>query len=166
MADESVRRGRGRPKEDLYQKYVAGHEDAVEEACQNGTDIKGLAMLLGCSAKTISTIKREYPEFRQLVEVGNIVADDEIVSALYKRAKGYNAEETVTEVKISPDGSAQTTYVKKVTKHIPPDTTAAIFWLKNRKRKEWSDRQDVEVQSTEPITINILRDATGGRKTE
>ena len=28
--------------------------------------------------------------------------------------------------------------------HVPPDTTAAIFWLKNRKPSEWRDAWQVE----------------------
>ena len=31
------------------------------------------------------------------------------------------------------------------TKHYPPDTTAAIFWLKNRQKSKWRDKQDHEI---------------------
>ena len=30
------------------------------------------------------------------------------------------------------------------TEHYPPDTTACIFWLKNRQKAAWRDRQEVE----------------------
>jgi len=29
-------------------------------------------------------------------------------------------------------------------KHYPPDTTAAIFWLKNRQPAKWREKQEVE----------------------
>ncbi|MDR8011858.1 terminase, partial [Escherichia coli] len=29
-------------------------------------------------------------------------------------------------------------------KYYPPDTTAAIFWLKNRQKDKWRDKQEVE----------------------
>lgn len=28
--------------------------------------------------------------------------------------------------------------------HYPPDTTAAIFWLKNRQPAKWRDKKEVE----------------------
>lgn len=33
---------------------------------------------------------------------------------------------------------------KEVTKHVQPNTTAQIFWLKNRKPAEWRDRKDID----------------------
>ena len=154
--EEQEKKRMGRPPENinLYEKYVAGKEEEIEKYCEQGADLKGIAKLLGCGLTTLKRIKKAHPEFVELIKVSSEVADDEIVSALYKRAKGYDVEETVTEVKVSPSGAAQTTYVKKVKKHVPPDTTAAIFWLKNR-TKEWSDRQDVNIDATQPINITI-----------
>lgn len=146
----------GRPPENisLYDKYVSGKEQLVEEACEKGADLKGLANLLGCGLTTLKRIKKNHPEFADLIKVSGEVADEAVISALYKRALGYEAEETVTEVRVDPSGATQTTFVKKVKKHVPPDTTAAIFWLKNR-TKEWSDRQDVNIDTTQPINITI-----------
>ena len=144
----------GRPPEDLYKKYVEGKEELIAEYCEKGADMRGLAKLLGCGLTTLKRIKNGYPKFVELVKVSSEVADDEVVSALYKRALGYEAEETVTEVRVDPSGATQTTFVKKVKKHVPPDTTAAIFWLKNR-TKEWADRQDVKFDSSQPINITI-----------
>ncbi|MBQ9093290.1 MAG: hypothetical protein IJY03_04755 [Prevotella sp.] len=154
--EEQEKKRMGRPPENisLYDKYVAGKEEEIEQACEKGADLKGLANLLGCGLTTLKRIKKAHPEFVELIKVSSEVADDEVVSALYKRALGYDVEETVTEVKVSPSGAAQTTYVKKVKKHVPPDTTAMIFWLKNR-TKEWSDRQDVNIDTTQPINITI-----------
>jgi len=38
----------------------------------------------------------------------------------------------------------------------PPDTTAAIFWLKNRRRDQWRDKVDVD-QNVQ-VTVNFQRD--------
>lgn len=144
----------GRPTEDLYAKYIAGKEQDIERWCEEGADNKGIAQLLNISLSTFKRIKKDYVAFAELLSIGGEVANDDIVSSLYKRAKGYEAEETITEVRVSPNGGAQTTFVRKVKKHIPPDTTAAIFWLKNR-TKEWSDRQDVTLDTSQPINITI-----------
>ena len=37
------------------------------------------------------------------------------------------------------------------------NTTAMIFWLKNRKRKEWRDKQDIEHSGEMGIEINIVK---------
>ncbi|WP_418482688.1 helix-turn-helix domain-containing protein [Frisingicoccus sp.] len=38
-------------------------------------------------------------------------------------------------------------------KEVVPDTTAQIFWLKNRKRETWADRQNIEL--SQPIDESI-----------
>ena len=37
----------------------------------------------------------------------------------------------------------------EVDKHYPPDSTAAIFWLKNRQPKVWRDRVEQKVVLSE-----------------
>ena len=38
-------------------------------------------------------------------------------------------------------------------KEVIPDVTAQIFWLKNRKRETWADRQNIEI--SQPIDDSI-----------
>ncbi|OFI46743.1 hypothetical protein BG262_02795 [Floricoccus penangensis] len=40
-------------------------------------------------------------------------------------------------------------------KHMPPDTTATIFWLKNRMPKEWRDKRDVSLEGKDGEDLNI-----------
>lgn len=157
MEEGKKKSNAGRKEVDQYEKYVKGREDEVAEACANGADNRGLAKLLGIGLTTLAVLKKDYPEFRELVKKHGSIADENVISSLYKRAIGYEAEDTITEVKVSPDGTAQTTYVKKTKRHIPADTTAAIFWLKNR-TDEWSDKKDVDFNATQPISISIVRD--------
>lgn len=156
--EEQIKKKAGRPKEDTYKKYVEGKEEQIIEICTKGADNKSLAEFLGCGLTTVCNLKRDYPQFKELVSKGNKVADEAVVSALFKRAIGYDAEDTITEVKVSQDGSAQTTYVKKCKKHIPGDTTAMIFWLKNRMPDKWRDKQEMNLDTTQPINISIMRD--------
>lgn len=165
MEDKDKKRGVGRPKEDLYQKYIAGHEDEIIDACQKGCDLKNLAEFLGMGYSTLKKVKSLYPEFKSLVDKGNEVANEAVESALFKRAIGYEAEDTITEVKVSTDGSAQTTFVRKSKRHVPGDTTAMIFWLKNRMSDKWRDKQDMNIDSSQPININIKRDSGDKNKT-
>ena len=70
---------------------------------------------------------------------------------MLKRALGYKYTE-VTKERI--EGGFVVT--KEVTKEVVPDTTAQIFWLKNRKPNEWRDKQNVELEGE--IGVNIIDD--------
>jgi hypothetical protein len=74
--------------------------------------------------------------------------------SLYQRAVGYNYE----AVKIfMPAGHNKPVYAPYI-EHVPPDTTAAIFWLKNRDQQHWRDNQQLEhvmgkyIISDQPMT--------------
>ena len=67
------------------------------------------------------------------------VVDRQVENALFKSAVGFiYEEETVTN-------AGDVVLVKKYSK---PNTTAQIFWLKNRKRNQWTDKSEVEVSGT------------------
>lgn len=139
------KRGKGRPEEDIYEKYVSGKENSIISWCRNGADNGILATKLGCGKTTLGKLIKNYPEFKKLIRESKEVADLNVEAALYRRALGYEFEETTTEVVVNKDGSGTTTVVKKTKKHIAGDTVAGIFWLKNRKPEEWKDRQDVNL---------------------
>jgi hypothetical protein len=42
-------------------------------------------------------------------------------------------------------------------KHVAPDTTAQIFWLKNRRPEEWRDRQEIHHHLTSAEDLAAAR---------
>lgn len=42
------------------------------------------------------------------------------------------------------DDSGELVVTKEITKEVLPDTTAQIFWLKNRRPDKWRDKRDIE----------------------
>ena len=58
---------------------------------------------------------------------------------MLKRALGYEYEE-IKMIATESGGKR----VEKTRKQVLPDVGAQIFWLKNRKPKEWRDKQEVE----------------------
>lgn len=70
-----------------------------------------------------------------------------------KRALGYDFEEITTEIQELP-GGGQRKHIRKVTKHVPPETAAGIFWLKNRRPDKWRDKIE---QLPEPEQNEILQ---------
>lgn len=101
------------------------------------TDVQ-IASNIGISYSTFKDWKKKFPAFSATLKESKQVADRQVENALYKTATGfYYTEETVTN-----QGDVVT-----IKKYHKPNTTAQIFWLKNRK-DEWTDKVEAEVQGT------------------
>lgn len=114
-----------------------------------------IAAEFGVSEDTIFEWKKVHPEFSVSINIGKSEADTKVERSLYMRANGYEID--CLETTNHPDG---TQTVKKITKHIPPDTTAQIFWLKNRKPVEWKDKQQQEITGKDggPVILSHMSD--------
>lgn len=106
------------------------------------TDVQ-LAAALGVSVVTVNNWKRSHPEFLSSLNEGKEMADAKVAQSLYRRALGYQHK----AVKIFADPKTGAEKVVDYVERYPPDTTAAIFWLKNRKPVEWRDRRETDVTS-------------------
>ena len=84
--------------------------------------------------RTINAWKTRHVEFVQALKAGKTEADDRVERALYHRAVGYSHE--VEKPMVVDKDVRIVTY----TERMPPDTTACIFWLKNRNPEEWRDK--------------------------
>ncbi len=104
----------------------------LEGWARDGLTDEQIAENIGISARTLYRWKLQYCQICQSLKKGKDAADREIENALFKRAKGYDFTETRVKKK---DGVVVEETM--VTKHIPGDTTAQIFWLKNRKPEYW-----------------------------
>lgn len=63
-------------------------------------------------------------------------------------ATGYEYEEEKKIIEYDKDGNVKPVKIEKTKKHVPPDVTAQIFWLKNRQRDRWQDRPQDYVDQT------------------
>ena len=115
-------------------------EQAYKLALLGATD-KQLGDFFDVSETTINNWKHAFPEFLVSIKRGKMQADAEIASSLYHRAKGYEHNETKVFCNADKDGKGVITKVE-VTRHYPPDTGAAMAWLKNRQPKTWRDSHD------------------------
>lgn len=96
---------------------------------------------------------RKISNFSRYLKKGKDVVDRQVEKSLLQRALGYSYEETSKKY----EGGVMTE--RKVTKkHVPPDTTAQIFWLKNRKPEQWRDKPRSESASDKALVkaIEIL----------
>ena len=125
---------RGRKSE-----YKIEYSDQALKLCLLGATDKELAEFFSVSEQTLNKWKKDYPEFLESLKKGKSIADANVASRLYNRAIGYACEATkfaASEGKITDS--------KEYTEHYPPDTTAAIFWLKNRQPEKWRDKKEVD----------------------
>ena len=72
---------------------------------------------------------------------GKEIVDYEVENSLLKRALGYEYTEVVKERRTNKETQeSEMVVVRETTKHMPPDTLALIFWLKNRCPDVWRDK--------------------------
>lgn len=106
---------------------------------RNGLTEEQISRNMGIRRSTLFEWKKKYPDISDALKNNKAVADIEVENALHKRAVGYDTTEKITYT----DAKGNKT-VKTVQKHIPGDVTAQIFWLKNRMKKDWRDKVEVE----------------------
>ena len=116
----------------------------LEGWARSGLTDEQIAKNIGIATSTFYEWKKKELEFSEALKKGKEVIDFEVENALLKRALGYEYEEETYENGI---------LTKKVKKQVAPDTTAQIFWLKNRKKEQW--REKVEVVKTDEDLQNI-----------
>ena len=116
----------------------------IEGWARDGLTDEQIANSMGVNKATLYRWKEKYCDICNALKRGKEVVDRQVENALLKRALGYTYEE------ITYEGGVET---KRVVKEVVPDTTAQIFWLKNRKREAWADRQNIEL--SQPIDDSI-----------
>lgn len=106
---------------------------------------------MGISIRSFADWLVRFPALSASLKKGKAPVDLEVENALFKNAMGYDYEETITEIEDLGNGK-QKKHVRKIKKHKPPDTTAQIFWLKNRRPDRWRDKQEF-TGTVEPVQI-------------
>lgn len=120
-------------------------------AAQLGATDREIAEMLAVTERTLNNWKHTHPELEEALKVGKETADARVEQSLYRRALGYSHDEV--HITAYEGDVTQTPIVK----HYAPDTTAAIFWLKNRKPAEWRDvkAQEISAPGGKPLVTLI-----------
>ena len=110
----------------------------LEGWARDGLTDEQIAGNIGINTSTLYDWKNKFPKISEALKKGKEVVDIQVENALLKRALGYEFQETRVE-KSDKDG----TKIIQTLKHIPADTTAQIFWLKNRRPDKWRDKPEM-----------------------
>ncbi len=140
----------GRPTE-----YLEEYAAQAEKLCFLGATDDELADFFGVHRATIYRWKHDHEEFCDAIKSGKDKADERVERSLYQKATGYNYTEEQA-IKIKVEQFKEEVEVVEVTRHSPADTTAAIFWLKNRRKNEWRDKHEHEITADEDSPLAQL----------
>jgi hypothetical protein len=138
----------GRPTD-----YKPEYAEEARRQCEEGATDVELADYFGVSVRTLYRWKNNFPEFCHALKASKATADERVERSLFERAVGYERDEV--DIRVVGGEIVQT----PIRKFYPPDTTAAIFWLKNRRPAEWRDKTDVEHSGKVTVQASALDEA-------
>ncbi len=168
---EEDHKGPGQPT-----KYEDKFPKQAYKLCLLGATDKDLATFFEVHEDTINEWKRVHAEFSVSIKRGKLLADSKVAQSLFKRANGYKYEEVtyekidikktspMEEEDLDPEEEIKVDAYKRkvVTKELAGDTTAMIFWLKNRQPQSWRDKQEIDHTSGgnefKRFTLNVKPD--------
>lgn len=117
---------------------------------RDGLTDEQIAENIGINVCTLYDWKNKYPNIAEALKDGKDVADRQVENALFKSALGYTFDEVTKELK-----DDELVVTKVVHKEVQPNTTAQIFWLKNRKRVEWRDRVENAITGADGGAVKV-----------
>lgn len=150
----SKKRDAGRPS-----KYKPEFDQQAEKLCHLGATDDEIAEFFDIHIRTLYRWKYDYPSFCHALKIGKEDADNRVERSLYQKATGYTyVEEQVVKIKVGQH--EEKVEIVEVERQVPTDTTAAIFWLKNRRSAEWRDRREIEatVEVKKPVSLSELEE--------
>ena len=118
---------------------------------------------MGIGYSTFKDYLNRFPAIRAALKKGKAPVDYEVENALYKRATGYTVKlkkpiKVKTTKRITGKGEVTEERIEYADEeqYIPPDTTAQIFWLKNRRPEKWRDKRDEAPQQTNELLQSLI----------
>ena len=135
-------------------KYKPEYAEQAAKLCLLGATDAQLADFFEVSVSTINLWKVQHPEFSESISVPKEMANARVEQSLYRRAMGYEHDEV--DIRVVGGEVVQT----QIRKYYPPDATAMIFWLKNRKPDDWRDKTEQQLSgqiAIDKITRTIVK---------
>ena len=137
----------GRPS-----KYKPEFASQAAKLCLLGATDAQLADFFEVSVSTVNLWKVQHSEFSESIRVPKEQADERVEQSLFRRAMGYEHDEV--DIKVVDKEIVMT----PIRKYYPPDTTAMIFWLKNRQPDQWRETKAVELTGAQggPLGFQMI----------
>jgi len=138
-----------------YETHIEPNFEVILGLLRKGRTQGSVARLLGVSVSAWEKYKTKFPDFLEVIRRGSLDSCALVVNNLFRRAVGYEFDEIHTEItdfgtqkgkgkKINQPAN-QRRVIKKITKQVPPDVGALVFWLCNCDPKNWKNVQNIKL---------------------
>lgn len=147
----------------------------IQGWARDGLIEKQIAKNMGVAESTLRNWKNIFPEIAEALRKGKEVVDREVENALYKSALGFMQKVKkpvrIREVEYDPKNGKKIREVEKWVQveeevYVPPQVTAQIFWLKNRKPDQWREKNDLTLTPSNGVLESLMELHNGDRKVE
>lgn len=132
-------------------KYKPEFAAQAAKLCALGATDVEIADFFEVDVRTVHRWKGEFEEFCHSLRSGKEVSDERVERSLFARANGYEHDEV--DIRVVSGEIVQT----PIRKYYPPDTTAAIFWLKNRRPDLWRDKVEQTITGPNGGPVQVQR---------
>ena len=132
-----------RGRKSKWESHVKPYLDRIPKWRRQGMTEQQIWDKLNVGTSTAERYKLEYRELREALKNGKEELIENLETSLYKKAMGYEYEETKT-VREKDDNGKDKVRIEVTKKHLAPDTGALAFALKNLDPERWRDRHDIE----------------------
>lgn len=142
-----------------YWRTKAGLEQIESWASEGLTD-KEMSKKMGIGRTTFYDYIKKYPNISDSLKKGKKLIDCKVEQKLFNKCMGTKTTKVIKELN---KDTGELVITKEITEEVAPDTTAIIYWLKNRKPEMWKDKQtlehtgSVEVNPYSQLTVEELR---------
>lgn len=132
---------------------------------RDGLIDKQIAHNMGIGASTLREWKGTFPAVAEALRKGKEVVDREVENALFRSAIGYTQTirkpVKVRDVEYDPETGRKIREVERWVAveeeiHVPPQVTAQIFWLKNRKPDQWREKNDLTLTPSNGVLESLI----------
>ena len=148
----------------------------IQGWARDGLIDKQIAHNMGVAESTLRGWKNRFPEIAEALRKGKEVVDREVENALLKSALGFMQKirkpVKIKEVEYDPKNGRKIRESEKWVQveeeiFVPPQVTAQIFWLKNRKPDEWREKNDLTLTPSNGVLESLMElHKNGGDKVE
>ena len=138
----------------------------IEGWARDGLSSEQIAHNMGIAVTTLRDWMSKYDLISIAIKKGKAPVDLEVENAMYKSAIGHKitvkkAVKIKTKKQLKDKGTIEEEHIEWVDEeqYVPPNVTAQIFWLKNRRPEQWRDKREVvaDVQTG----VQIIDDVPG-----
>lgn len=144
-----------------YEKWLEVENLILLEGwARDGLTDEQIAGKMGIRPSTFYEWKNKYSEISESLKKGKEVVDTAVENALLQKSLGITktVKKPIKIKEVIYDNGKRMSEKERIEYadeevFIPPDTTAQIFWLKNRRPDKWRDKQKEENDTDNKITI-------------